>query len=67
MQEFGSELPLRTEPEPVEYESRASNPRSRDDWAFRVVLMIAIVEAVLLILAGLSLSGFFGGFPAALP
>ena len=60
MEEFGSELPLPAEPKPVEDESPASNAPSRDESAFHVVLVIAIVEAAMLIVAGFWLSGFFG-------
>lgn len=60
MDEFGSEHQRYPEPgfrDPMS----AWGDWSRDEWAFRIVTTVAVVEAVILIVAGIFLSGLFGG------
>ena len=58
--EFGSEQPLLAPPNFAADGPLASLGRERDESAFRIVTAIAIAEAVVLIVAGISLSGVFG-------
>ena len=60
MDEFGSEHPCSAEPPAARHERSAWNDWSRDEWAFRIVTTIAVVEAIILIVAGISLSGTLG-------
>jgi hypothetical protein len=60
MDEFGSEHPQAAGPAAAIEEVAAENSSSRDERAFRIVTTVALVESVLLIVAGLSLSGILG-------
>ena len=60
MDEFGSEHQRYAEPAFRDTTS-AWGDWSRDEWAFRIVTTVAVAEAIILIVAGLSLSGLFGG------
>ena len=60
MDEFKSEEPLPAETAAERDSQQERHDRSRDEWAFRIVTAIAIVEAAILIVAGISLSGVFG-------
>jgi hypothetical protein len=58
MDEFGSE-DQRHDSGPYGDTLSAWNDWSRDEWAFRIVTGVAIAEALLLIITGISLSGVF--------
>ena len=55
--EFSSEQPYPAAAVPVRGEASVWNDWARDEWAFRIVTTIAVLEAVILIAAGISLSG----------
>lgn len=61
MDEFGSEDVRDEEPAAFRDGKRSAwSDWSRDEWAFRIVTAVAVVEAVILIAAWISLSGVFG-------
>jgi hypothetical protein len=60
MDEFGSEHPQTAGPAAAIDEAAAEPSSSRDQRAFRIVTTIALVESVMLVVAGLSLSGILG-------
>lgn len=60
MDEFGSEDHRHTEPVASRESSSAWSDWSRDEWAFRIVTALAVVESLALIVMGVSLSGVLG-------
>lgn len=58
MDEFGSELLRHSQPAPKSG-STVWSDWSRDEWTLRIVTAVAIVETVILIVAGVSLLGVF--------
>ena len=57
--EFSSEQPNPAAAAHVRGEASVWNDWARDEWAVRIVTTIAVLEAVILIVAGVSLSGIF--------
>jgi hypothetical protein len=57
MDEFGSEERHHAEPIPTREGWSAWSDWSRDEWAFRIVTAVAMVESLVLIAIGVSLSG----------